>query len=461
MIFANSNDFFYQEELPHITKQFQESLKGHFQSSDYRVLTKSGEFRWVRTSIRPILEGNRVTELRGTLTDITESKLMKSQLQQSQKMDAIGTLAGGIAHDFNNILAGIIGFTEIALLDVPDSDPIRRNLEQALKASNRARELVRQIFVFSRHDDYDKKPLKITPIIKETLKLLRSSIPSTIDIRQKIKTTNEIVVLANLTQIHQILIHLCTNGARAMGENGGVLDVDLVNVDLDSDAVASYPDLNPGSYVKLTVRDNGHGMDRDVIERIFDPSITAKEMGQAPGKGLSVIHGIMKGYGGTISVSSEPGKGTTFDGFFPRIENEEELEPGDSDPLPMGKGRILFVDDEAVLVQVGKQMLEHLGYEVVARTSSIEALEAFCAKPKKFDLVITDQTMPNMTGTRLTKELLNIRPEIPIILCTGYSEAISPKTAKTLGIKKIVTKPIALRELAETIRDVLKGKEEK
>ena len=456
LIGRNLTEFIHQEELPRVREQVKKILSGEFKPSEYRILTKSDEIRWVRTSSRPIFEGTRCIGFRGALTDITESKLLQTQLQHAQKMEAIGTLAGGIAHDFNNILAAILGFTEIALLDIPEESPVRHNLEQAIKAGNRAKELVKQIFVFSRHGDQGKKPIQISPIVKETLKLLRSSLPSTVEIRQKIETTTESSIMANLTQIHQILTNLCTNGAHAMREKGGVLEISLCDLDLDPKAVVPYPDLNPGPYVKLTVSDTGHGMGEEVIERIYDPYFTTKGVGEGSGMGLSMIHGMMKSSGGTISVSSEPGKGTTFDVFFPRIEKEEKSETDAITPLPGGKGRILFVDDEAVLVQVGKQMLKHLGYEVVAKNSSVEALEAFREQPNRFDLVITDQTMPNMTGAELTKELIGIRPDIPIILCTGlnpaFGEMISPEEAKTLGIKEVIIKPIALRNLAETIR---------
>jgi CheY-like chemotaxis protein len=263
------------------------------------------------------------------------------------------------------------------------------------------------------------------------------------------------MVMGDPTQIHQVLMNLCTNATHAMREKGGALEVGLEDVDLDADAPVQYPDLKPGPHVRLTVSDTGHGLDPAVMERIFDPYFTTKDKGVGTGLGLAVVHGIVKSHGGTITVYSEVGKGTTFHVLFPRIESVDAEETEVLEPLPKGDERILFVDDEEALVKIGQQMLERLAYEVVPRTSSIEALEAFRAQPDKFDLVITDQTMPNMTGEMLAKELMGIRPDIPIILCTGYSELISKERAKAMGIREYVMKPLVIRELATTIRKVL------
>jgi len=389
--------------------------------------------------------------------DVTHEAELETQLRQVQKMEAIGTLAGGIAHDFNNILAAIMGYTEMALYDVPEGNAGRRNLEQVIKAGYRGKELVKQIITFSRRSEQERRPMRVSPIVKEALKLLRASLPTTIDIRQSIKTQSG-MVLADPTQIHQVLMNLCSNASYAMREKGGVLEVSLADVDVDSDGAAPYSGLNPGAYLKLTVSDTGHGMDRAIIERIFDPFFTTKRPGEGTGMGLAVVHGIVKSYGGVLVVDSELGKGSTFNVFFPRVEGDFLPEIDSVAPLPKGKERILFVDDEEDLVAMVQQMLEPLGYGVVTKTNSLEALEVFKAQPDHFALVITDQTMPHMTGADLAQELMCIRPDIPIILCTGFSEIITADEAKALGIREFVMKPFTTSEITETMRRVLESK---
>ncbi|MBW2018772.1 MAG: PAS domain S-box protein [Deltaproteobacteria bacterium] len=388
--------------------------------------------------------------------DITEREQLERQLRQAQKMEAIGTLAGGIAHDFNNILGAVIGCTEMSLFDVPEGTPVHRHLLEVLNAGNRAKDLVNQILAFSRQTEQERKPVKISLIIKETLKLLRASLPTTIKIRQYIETDSD-MVLADPTQIHQVLMNLCTNAAHAMREKGGVLQIRLADVELDPEDAARHPDMNPGPYLRLTVSDTGHGINRAVIERIFDPYFTTKGPGEGTGLGLAVVHGIVKSHGGAITVHSEPGEGTAFQVFLPGIESRVTPEIEAYAPLPTGNECVLFVDDEKVLVRIAKEMLERLGYEVIPRTSSIEALESFRERPDHFDLVITDQTMPNMTGTELAKELMRIRPDIPIILCTGFSEVITPEKAMAMGIREFIMKPLMTRDLAESVRRVLDG----
>lgn len=389
--------------------------------------------------------------------DVTHEAELETQLRQVQKMEAIGTLAGGIAHDFNNILAAIMGYTEMALYDVPEGATGRRNLEQVIKAGYRGKELVKQIITFSRRSEQERRPMRVSPIVKEALKLLRASLPTTIDIHQSIKTQSG-MVLADPTQIHQVLMNLCSNASYAMREKGGVLEVSLADVDVDSDGAAPYSGLNPGAYLKLTVSDTGHGMDRAIRERIFDPFFTTKRPGEGTGMGLAVVHGIVKSYGGVLVVDSELGKGSTFNVFFPRVEGDFLPEIDSVAPLPKGKERILFVDDEEDLVAMVQQMLEPLGYGVVTKTNSLEALEVFKAQPDQFALVITDQTMPHMTGADLAKELMCIRPDIPIILCTGFSEIINADEAKALGIREFVMKPFTTSEITETMRRVLESK---
>ena len=388
--------------------------------------------------------------------DITREVRLERELRQAHKMEAIGTLAGGIAHDFNNILMAIIGYTEMALYKIPEgTTPVRRDLEQVLKAGYRARDLVNQILTFSQ----ERKVIDIIPTVKEALKLLRSSLPSTIEIRQDIAIPPEKgIILADPTQIHQVLMNLCTNAAHAMRDKGGILSVSLSSVEADAYLVSRYPDLEPGPYVRLTVGDTGHGVDPSILERIFDPYFTTKGPGEGTGMGLAVVQGIVKRHGGMITVHSEIGKGTTFHALFPRIEQEIVPEATAAEALPLGSERILFIDDEKPLVDLGKGMLESLGYSVTTKTSSLEALEAFRAEPDAFDLVITDVTMPSMTGIELAKELMAIRPDIPIILCTGFSELINEKRAKEMGIQEFVMKPFVIGKHAKTIRKVLEQK---
>jgi len=389
------------------------------------------------------------------LTDITDRRQLELQLQQAQKMEAIGTLAGGIAHDFNNILGVIIGGTELSLLDIQEGSSAHSHLQQVLEAGNRATDLVQQILTFSRQRDLERKPLQLSLVVKEALKMLRASLPSTIQIRQDIEARSG-MVMADPTQIHQVLMNLCTNASHAMRKNGGILEVGLSNWDCDSKSADCHPDLSPGPYVRLTVSDTGHGMGSTTLQRIFDPYFTTKKPGEGTGLGLSVVHGIVRGYKGAISVESERRKGSTFHVFLPRIDNVKVPDKKeDLTVLPTGKERILFVDDEKILVSIGQKILGFLGYKVVARTSSLEALELFKAKPENFDLVITDITMPDMSGIELAKEFMRIRPGIPIILCTGFSEVITPDEAKALGIREFILKPLVIQELAEKVRKTL------
>jgi CheY-like chemotaxis protein/two-component sensor histidine kinase len=351
-----------------------------------------------------------------------------------------------------------MGYIELTVYDVSEQNQARQNLDKALKACDRAKDLVSHILAFSRKSEQQRKPVHAHLIVKEALTLLRASLPSTIEIRQNIITESD-TILADPTQIHQVMMNLCTNANHAMGEKGGVLEVTLASVDLDEETTAFFHDFLPGPYIKLTVSDTGHGMDHAVIDRIFDPYFTTKEKGLGTGLGLAVVQGIVKSHGGSIGVSSEPGKGTKFHLLFPRLDEGISEKAGAPEVLPMGHESVLFVDDEEDLVDIGKLMLERLGYEFVGKTSSVEALEVFRAQPEKFDLVITDQTMPNMAGTELAKELMRIRPDIPVILCTGYSKVISKDRARVLGIQEFMMKPIIINDLAKTIRKVLDKKQ--
>ena len=401
-------------------------------------------------------ESGKVTGVVEYVSDITERKRLEAQLQQSHKMEAIGTLTGGIAHDFNNILGIILGNLELALDDVPEWNRAKFNLEEIRTASLRAKDVVRQLLSFARKTGLEKKPTNIIPFVKESLNLMRSSIPTSIEIFQNIAKDVD-TILADPTQINQVLINLCTNADHAMPD-GGMLEVSLKNVELDEDTSAQYPDLDPGRYVNLTVSDTGQGINPEFKDRIFDPYFTTKEVGKGTGMGLSVVHGIVKSHGGAISVDSEFGRGTAFSIFFPVVEEEAVIETDTIEELPTGSERILFVDDEESMVYIGRNRLERFGYKIEAKTSPVEALELFRNNADQFDLVITDMTMPQMTGVQLAQKLLEIRPDIPIIICTGFSAKVDGEKAKKIGIRQYIEKPLNRSDLAKLVRKVLDEK---
>ncbi len=390
-----------------------------------------------------------------------ENFQLEMQLRQAQKLEALGTLAGGIAHDFNNVLSPIFGYTEMAMEEVSKNDQLYYNLQQVLSAAGRARELVKQILAFSRQGEEQKTPLQIQIVLKEALKLLRASLPATIDITEQIDKECG-PVLADPTDIHRIVMNLGTNSYHAMREHGGELKVVLEEKTLtQEDLRQSSLALQPGRYVKLVVSDTGTGMDEKTLERIFDPYFTTKSSAEGTGMGLAMVHGIVKGCSGDILVKSEPGKGSVFQIYFPRIESDAEpAETFEIQLIQGGDERVLLVDDEAQVVYMLKQMLEHLGYRVTARTSSLEALEAFSVQPDNFDLIITDQTMPNMAGDELAEEAIRLRKDIPIILCTGFSEKITEEKARSKGIRAFLMKPVLKQKMAATIREVMEAKGE-
>lgn len=390
----------------------------------------------------------------GIHRDITHEIRLEGLLRQSQRMETIGTLAGGIAHDFNNILGAIIGYTDLALADSELNDHLRSYLVRVRKAGERAGDLVKQILTFSRQHEQERKPVLLAPIIGEGVSLLRASLPSTVQIIQAI-TKDASMILADPTQIQQVVMNLCTNAAHAMREGGGTLDIRLVHERINPAVMPHPSSLAVGDYAKLTVSDTGHGIDPCIMDRIFDPFFTTKGPGEGTGLGLSVVYGIVKNCNGAINVASKPGEGTVVSVYLPLVETEERMLEWAPKEIPHGNERILLVDDEAALVEVGTAILTSLGYHVTARTSSIEALEVFRARPYGFDLVITDVTMPNMRGDHLARELLKIRSDVPIILCTGFSEIISEEKAKSLGIRKLVMKPLFRNHLAREIRKIL------
>ncbi len=384
-----------------------------------------------------------------------ERRQMETRLRQSQRLEALGTLAGGIAHDFNNILSSMLGYIEMLLIEKSEEDEERRYLERVYRIGERAADLVEQILMFSRSQEQQLTATDIVPFIEETLMMLRSTIPAYVDIRHHIQPDCR-PVLADVTQISQVLVNLCINASHAMGENGGILDVGLEEVDYDEEKEYILG-LTPGIYLKLTVRDTGCGMTPAAQEHIFEPFFSTKEPGQGTGLGLSVVHGIVKGHQGVITVESQPGKGTVFQIFFPVFaECEEAQETQKFEEVGKGEGSILIVDDETDLTELYKFALVKLGYTVMTFNNGYEALELFRTNPGQFDLVLTDQAMPQITGEQLSQEMLRIRPDLPIILATGYSEIISEEKAKTLGIRQFLKKPVKITTLLQSIQTIMR-----
>jgi len=389
-------------------------------------------------------------------TSETQKKMAK-QLLQAQKMESIGTLAGGIAHDFNNILGVILGYTELSLDDVEDRPKTYRSLQEVLKATNRAKDMVSQILTFSRSTPINRVQINTIPIVKEVCKFIRSSMPTTIKIIQNITAKHDFI-MADPTQFHQILMNLCTNAGHAMNETGGELEVLLEEINLNENDLLTYSALKPGAYLKLTVKDTGYGISKDNLKRIFEPYVTTKELGEGTGLGLAVVHGIVKEYMGDIKVYSEEGHGTVFHVLFPLIKQAEEIISVSSEPLPKGTETIMLVDDEEQLVNVGTNILERFGYTVTGFTNPKEALEMFKNTKEAYDLIITDKTMPKMTGLDLAKEIKKIRPDIPILLCTGFQDKDIEAKVQEVGITGYVMKPLNKREVAVAVREMLDKK---
>jgi len=413
--------------------------------------------------IAPVFSSSgEVVHYVATIRDVSEAVGLQQQLRQAQKMEALATLSGGIAHDFNNILAIIITNMEMTLEDVAEDNPLYGSLELVLKAGLRGKSLVKQFMTISRQHEQPEKIVRLEGIIEECYSLLRSTLPATIELRKHIDTESGLVA-ADPTQINQVVMNLCTNAADAMRETGGILDISLSDICLTDDEMVRYPGLQSGEFIKLIVADTGHGMSRDVLERIFDPFYTTKTQAKGTGLGLSIAHGIIKNHRGYISVNSIEDVGTTFVILLPRVDGEEvSYQNPPEGKIMSGKGHILLVDDEVDYVAGMKIALERLGYTVTAETDCRKTLDIFRKNPKSFDLLITDQTMPYMTGVRLAQEVLTICPDLPIILCSGSSPetdpAVSPDRAKAMGIKEVLMKPVERGEMNRVIQRLLEQK---
>jgi two-component system, cell cycle sensor histidine kinase and response regulator CckA len=439
------------EERPIIVDEI---MNKGFVIAEREFKRKDGQHIRCKLQTRKTTHKNGTIILEGLIEDITKIRKLQTQLQQAQRLEAIGTLAGGIAHDFNNILSSVIGFTQLSLDDVLIGTHLHDNLTETLAAANRARDLVKQIMAFSRKIEQEKKPVQIYPLVKETIRMLRSVIPTNIDIREHM-SKEMITVNADPSQMNQVFVNLITNASHAVDENG-IIEIGLEVVIFDETIKNQFPDLLPGRYARISVGDNGWGIARENLNRIFDPYFTTKDPEKGTGLGLSVVHGIVKSHGGHITVYSEVGMGTTFQVYLPLSGQSLSTESSQQAPqFPGGTERILLVDDEPSIVNMQKQTLERLGYTVAAVTSSRNALETFRLSPASFDLMITDMTMPDLTGDKLARALKEIRPDIPVILCTGFSEKINSENAQDLVVDGFLMKPVERVKMAKMIRSVL------
>ena len=448
-------------------RYFCQEIQDCFESSEqashkvFRKIKKDGTRLWVRETSRSIIGPNQQRMLLLSCEDITEQKRVEvaldqseKQLRHTQKMEAIGTLAGGIAHDFNNILGAILGYSELALTQAKRETKLTSYLGEVLTAGHRAKELVKQILAFSRQSDQEREAVDLNKMVQEALKMVRATLPTTIEIRSTLARESA-VVFADATQIHQVIMNLCANAEFFMRTHGGELVLHVSSIDVTAASSQEFPNLKPGRYLQLVVQDSGPGMSAQVLERIFEPFFTTKSLGEGTGLGLAVVHGIIVGHGGHISATSVVGQGTTFTVLLPRLDVVLPDQIANVVEWPQGKGKVLFVDDEDVLARWGEQVLSQLGYTVITKTNPHEAVELFHKHPEQFDVVVTDQTMPTMSGEALARALREIRRDVPIVLCTGFSHNMSQEKANQLGLKRFLMKPVNAVVLAKTLQEVL------
>jgi len=456
----NHRSYMDKENAKKIFKAFNKVYRTDISTKalDWKLIRKDGSQCFSETIVSLIKDsdGNRIG-FRGIARDITDKRQLEEQLLHAQKMESIGTLAGGIAHDFNNILHMILGNAELAIQDIPKANAAWNRVDKIKTASLKASGIVRQLLKFSRKVDQEFKSINAVAVVKEAVKFLKSTIPASIQIDTRLPDT-EIIILADPVQIYQVLLNLCTNASQAMEETGGVLTITAQKISLDEKKVKLHPDLSAGDHLKITIKDTGPGISDDIADKIFDPYFTTKEVGKGSGLGLAIVHGIVQSQNGIIRLKSQIDKGTSFTIFFPTIKGHPAIEVELSKQLPSGKESILFVDDEAIIADLSQKTLEHFGYRVETRINPKEALDLFQIKPTAFDLVITDMTMPQMTGAELSEKILEIHPDIPIIICTGHSSLMDEKKAADMGISAFVMKPVEMQKMAKIIREVLDKK---
>ncbi|MBN1906250.1 MAG: PAS domain S-box protein [Deltaproteobacteria bacterium] len=460
------NRFIYPDDIPIVREVTQKTIKAddpdYKELAEHRIIYSDGSIRHISALIYAIKDASGKTiKTYGVNQDITDRvraeekrKDIEAQLRQAHKMEGIGTLAGGIAHDFNNILTPILLHSEMIMMSLDSNAPLLNDIKEIYKSAERARDLVKQILTFSRKRPEEKIVLKASLLLKEIINFLRATIPAIIEIRFDNRAEHD-MVLADPTQLNQIVLNLCTNAAYAMKDNGGLLEISLENEHVPEEKANRFIGLKPGYYLKLSVKDTGTGISPQVKEKIFEPYFTTKAVGEGTGFGLAIVHSIVQSYGGQIIVDSEVGAGSTFTVYLPAKKIEIATVKPITTEIPRGDESILIVDDEKPIVNIMKKYLETIGYKVTTRTSSSEALETFRDTPDAFDLVITDMTMPVITGESLAKVLLDIKPELPVILCTGFSNKIDEKKAKEIGISAFIMKPIVMGDLARTIRKVM------